>query len=322
MSLELSTPESVARRIRQVPGLEIAVGEPLAGYTTLKIGGPAELLVEAATERSLARLLSIAAEERSTIQLLGLGSNVLVPDEGVAGIVVRLTGGFRTVRIHGESVTAGGAVALGQLARKTARLGLTGLEALSGFPSTVGGAVYMNAGSYGTEICDLLIRATVLDRAGRKRRVGPQELEPRYRKTILSSTGEIVVRATLQLGRGDSEASLARIEELNRKRWAALPSGLPNAGSIFRNPEGDFAGRLIEAVGLKGERRGGAQISEKHANVIVNLGEAKASEVLDLMLAAHRAVHAEFAVRLEPELILVGSLREQWQKGIASDSNH
>ena len=288
----------------------------------MKIGGPAEMFVEVATDRALVELLRIVHEEEAPLQLLGLGSNVLVPDEGIDGVVVRLTGGFRNVRVHGDQVTAGAAVPMGQLARRTASLGLSGLEALSGFPSTVGGAVFMNAGSYGSEICDLLLRATVLGTNGQRRKVSSGELEPAYRATNLSGSGEIVVRATLQLEPGDPQTSLGRIDELNRRRWKALPSGLPNAGSIFRNPEGDFAGRLIESVSLKGEQLGGARISEKHANVIVNAGGASATDVLDLMLLAYRKVQDEFSIRLEPEVILAGVLRKRWNEAIASDFCH
>ena len=300
------------RRLRATPGLEVKPGEPLARYTTFRIGGPAELLVTAASERALRRLF--AALDGLPCQLLGLGSNVLVPDEGLGGVVLRLVGGFRRVRLDGAAVEAGGAVPLGRLARLTAAASLSGLEALSGFPSTVGGAVYMNAGSYGTEIRDVLEWARVVERDGRRRRLSVAELEPSYRRTALEGTGAVVTRARFALSPGDREASLARIEELNRRRWASLPAGRPNAGSVFRNPAGDHAGRLIEACGLKGRRCGGARISPKHANVIVNEKRARATDVLELMLLARGEVRRRFGVELEPELVLTGSLAECWRK--------
>jgi UDP-N-acetylmuramate dehydrogenase len=214
--------------------------------------------------------------------------------------------------VHGERVSAGAAIPLAQLARAMSQRSLTGLEALSGFPSTVGGAVFMNAGCYGTEIKDLLVRATVVDHSGNLRKLGAQDLDAGYRSTALQSTGEIVTRATLQLVTGDAERSLERIQELNSKRWASLPSGRPNAGSIFRNPPDDFAGRMIEAVGLKGAQQGGAQISDKHANVIVNLGDATADDVLGLMLKARSKVEREFGLHLEPEIVLAGGLKKRW----------
>jgi UDP-N-acetylmuramate dehydrogenase len=258
------------------------------------------------------RLVRAVAEEGAPFELLGLGSNVLVPDEGLSGLVLRLTGELKRVRIRGRRVSAGGGAPLPQVARKAAKAGLAGLEALSGFPSTVGGGVFMNAGCYGTEIRDVLRSARLVERDGTRRRVATAELEPTYRATNLSRSRAIVVRALFELTAGDPAALLARIDELNAKRWASLPSGKPNAGSIFKNPPGDYAGRLIEACGLKGERRGGAAISERHANVIVNLDGARAADVLSLMAEARRRVRERFAVELVPEIVLLGPLARRW----------
>ena len=199
----------------------------------------------------------------------------------------------------------------GELARKMAAQGLVGLEALSGFPSTVGGAVIMNAGCYGTEIKDVLVTAEILTEEGSSEVLGVAELAPAYRSTNLQYSTAIVTAATFQLKRGNAEEALARIDELNSRRRASLPSGLPNAGSIFKNPPGDSAGRLLDQCGFKGAKCGGAQVSPKHANVIVNRGGAKASEVLDLMIRMYRAVQEKFGVALEPEVVLVGELREK-----------
>lgn len=296
-------------------GVQVTFEAPLARLTTLRIGGPAECLVRVSTVAGLRAALAVVSEHGLPFFLLGQGSNVLIPDDGLAGVVVRLEGYFRRSRYAGARVSAGGAVPLARLAKETAKRGLAGLEALSGFPSTVGGAVFMNAGCYGTEIKDLLIRAAVVDRQGDRRLVTPDELEPGYRQTVLSRTGEIVVHASFQLVEGDPTKSLERINELNRRRWQSLPSGAPNAGSIFRNPPEDYAGRLIESVGLKGEVRGGAAISERHANVIVNRGGASADDVLALMLRARDRVAAEHGVELEPEVVLAGSLQQRWRHG-------
>jgi UDP-N-acetylmuramate dehydrogenase len=231
--------------------------------------------------------------------------------------VTRLAGVFARTRQLGDRLRAGGAVPLPRLARSTATRGLLGLEAFSGFPSSVGGAVVMNAGCYGVEIRDVLISATGIDREGRRRRFGVADLAPSYRRTALQGAGVVVASATFQLRRGESRAALARIDELNKKRWASLPSGLPNAGSIFRNPPGDHAGRLIEAAGLKGRRAGGAEISPKHANVIVNVGGAHADDVLALMVLAHDTVRDAFGVELEPEVVLEGTLSERWRSECA-----
>jgi UDP-N-acetylmuramate dehydrogenase len=287
-------------------------GAPLEKATTLRIGGPAELLASAASERAVAAVLSAAGAAGVPCLTVGLGSNLLVPDEGLPGVVLRLTGDLRRIRIRGRRLSAGAGAPLAQAARRAARAGLSGLEALSGFPSTVGGGVYMNAGAYGTEIRDVLVSARVVERDGSRRRLATAELEPAYRRTNLRDSGAVVVRALFELEPGDPHRLLARIDELNARRWQALPSGVANAGSIFRNPPGDHAGRLIEACGLKGRSQGGAEISPRHANVIVNRGGARALDVLELMRAAHDAVAERFGVELEPEIVLVGALRALW----------
>lgn len=304
---------ALAEALRAIPDLTVRPQEPLARSTTLKIGGPAELLVEAASEAALSRLATATHAAGVPLHLLGLGSNILIPDAGLTGVVTRLVGELKRVRVRPPRISAGGGAVLAQVARKAAAAGLAGLETLAGFPSTIGGAVFMNAGSYGTEIADVLASVRVVERDGRRRRLAPADLEAAYRSTNLKRTGAIVTRAHFSLRSGDAAALLGRIDELNRKRWASLPSGVPNAGSIFKNPPGDYAGRLIEACGLKGRTVGGAQISEKHANVIVNRGGASAADVLALMRAAHDAVAERFGVRLEPEIILLGGLATRWR---------
>jgi UDP-N-acetylmuramate dehydrogenase len=306
---------AVRELLAGVPGLDLRAGEPLARHTTLRIGGPAELWAEVGTERALVALLRACGAGGTPFHLLGLGSNVLIPDEGIPGVVACLVGGLERCRIRGTRVSAGGGAVLAQVARKTAQAGLAGLEALAGFPSTVGGGVYMNAGSYGTEIKDVLVSARVVERDGTRRRLTVAELEPRYRWTNLERSRAVVVRAHFDLRPGDPAALMGRIRELNAKRWAALPSGVPSAGSIFKNPPGDFAGRLIEACGLKGAAAGGARISERHANVIVNTGGARAADVVVLMRRMRGAVAERFGVELEPEVVLAGGLRSALDAG-------
>lgn len=304
----------LAERLAAVPGLVVKPDHPLAKLTTFQIGGPADLLVEVASQRALGHLLREVDQARAPFHLLGLGSNVLVPDSGLRGVVARLGGELRRARVRGELVSAGGALPLAALARRTVQRGLVGLEALAGFPSTVGGAVFMNAGCYGTEIKDLLISATVLDRDGSRRRMTVADLAPTYRSTVLRQSGAVVTRAVLQLRKGDGAAALRRIDEINAQRRRSLPSSVPNAGSTFRNPPGDYAGRLIEACGLKGSTAGGAEISPKHANVIVNRGGARAEDVVELMRRARAAVEERFGVVLVPELILLGDLAARFER--------
>jgi len=311
----------LVEELGKIPGLSLETAFPLAPLTTLRIGGPAELLAEVGTEQALARLVAAAAGVGAPLVVLGMGSNVLIPDQGVAGIVVRLLGRFEEVSVQGDQVEAGAAVVLARLARRCLDRGLVGLEALAGFPSTVGGAVAMNAGCYGTEIKDLLVRAEVVDREGSLRGLQVEDLQAGYRRTVLQGSGAIVVRALFQLRKGDAQEAAARMAEWNRQRRESLPSGRPNAGSIFKNPPGEAAGRLIEECGLKGARCGGAQISPRHANVIVNLGAASAADVLELMLRAWKAVASRHGVELEPELVLTGSLAGEWRRGTAADQS-
>ncbi|MEE2777891.1 MAG: UDP-N-acetylmuramate dehydrogenase [Acidobacteriota bacterium] len=317
MSQETAGVGEIADELRAARSVEATLGAPLARLTTLRIGGAAEVLVRARDEAGLSAALEIVRRHQLGFQLIGMGSNLLVPDSGLRGVTVCLTGDFRETRVEDGQVRAGAGVSLARLARTLATQGLTGLEAFSGFPSTVGGAVVMNAGCYGVEIQDVLVSTTTVDRDGRSRKYSPSELEAGYRTTVLQGSGEVVTEAIFRVGAGDGKASLARIDELNRRRWASLPSGLPNAGSIFRNPEGDYAGRLIEAAGLKGACRGAAQISEKHANVIVNRGGARADDVLGLMIDVRGEVLRTAGLGLEPEIVLSGSLRCEWSRRVA-----
>ena len=299
-------------RLAATAGIEVHERVRLASATTLRIGGPADLFVRVDSEAALSEVMAVARECDVALHLHGHGSNVLFPDAGIRGIVCRLRGELEVVEVKDETVRAGAGVTLARLARDTAKQGLLGLEALSGFPSTVGGAVVMNAGCYGTEIRDVLTEVRVAWPGRPVQAVPVARLEPGYRTTNLQGTDAVITGAEFRLRRGDGAAALGRIDELNRRRWRSLPSGKPNAGSVFRNPEDDFAGRLIEACGLKGLRRGGAEISERHANVIVNREQARAADVLDLMVAAHRAVRDRFGVELRPEIVLAGGLAEEF----------
>ena len=308
----LGVNHEVRDRLVAIPGACVREAVPLASVTTLRIGGAADLFVRVESETALTAVMTVAGECAIPLHLHGHGSNVLFPDSGIRGVVCRLRGELELVEVEGETVRAGAGVTLARLARDAAKQGLLGLEALSGFPSTVGGAVVMNAGCYGTEIRDVLTEVRVA-RPGRPVEAVPvARLMPGYRTTNLQGTDAVITRAEFQLRRGDGAAALKRIGELNRRRWRSLPSGKPNAGSVFRNPQDDFAGRLIEACDLKGLRRGGAEISQRHANVIVNREQARAADVLDLMVTAHRAVRDRFDVELRPEIVLAGGLAEEF----------
>ncbi len=283
------------------PGLRLRENVPLAPRTTLRIGGPARWFAEVSTEPALAAVRRAVLEAGLPLLPLGKGSNLLVPDAGFGGVVLVLVGELAGHRFDGSILAAGGGAPLMGLALASRDAGLSGLEALSGITSTLGGAVRINAGAYGTEIFDLLEEVTTVDAEGRVQARSAGSIERGYRWSGLSGGSEIVSSARLRLvpkARNEIAARLAEVAALRRK---ALPAE-PNAGSVFRNPPGDHAGRLLEACELKGRREGGAEVSLRHANVIVNRGGATAADVRALLGAMKAAVKERFGIDLVPEL--------------------
>ncbi len=283
----------------------VLTDEPLARHTTWRIGGPARWFCRLYTEEGLARVLARARQEGLPFAMLGMGSNVLAADEGYDGCVARLEGPFLAVSVDGPVLTAGGGAALGGVCAAAARAGLSGLESISGIPSSIGGAVRINAGAYGGEIFEVLESVRLVSRDGQRRAVRSEDIPHGYRWTALIDTGEIVASARLTLQPASRDVIEQRTRSVAEKRRGALPSE-PNAGSVFKNPPGDFAGRLIEACGLKGLREGGAEISPRHANVIVNRGGARARDVLTLMRRMRDEVKERFGVTLSPEVEMLG----------------
>ncbi len=281
--------------------LRLRPEEPLAPRTTWRIGGPARFFAEVDDVAALAALLGWARAERLPAIPLGKGSNVLVPDEGLDAVVFVLAGELAEVSIETPLVRAGGGASLMSLAVTARNAGLSGTEGLSGIPSSVGGAVRINAGAYGIEIFDLLEEVTVVSRVGEIRVVPAGTIPHGYRWSALCEGDDVVAAATLRLRPAGREEIDARLAEVREKRKKALPVK-PNAGSVFKNPPGDHAGRLLEACGLKGLRVGGAEVSERHANVIVNSGGATAADVRQLMARMRDAVRDRFGVDLLPEV--------------------
>lgn len=278
----------------------------LAERTTLKVGGRARFFAEVEDVSALVALLTWARGEDLPALPLGKGSNVLIPDAGFAGMAFVLAGDFRKVEIRETGIVAGAGASLMSLAVLAQQAGLSGLEGLSGIPSSVGGAVRINAGAYGSEIFDVLSSVELVSRAGERRDVPASEIPHGYRWTGLMETADLIASARLKLLEADPEVVRARMAEVTGKRKKALPPQ-PNAGSIFKNPPGDYAGRLLEACGMKGRRIGGAEVSQVHANVIVNLGGATASDVRVLMAEMQRAAKERFGIDLVPEIEVLGS---------------
>ncbi len=292
-------------------GRRIRAAEPLARHTSFRIGGPADVLAIPDTPGELAHVLRTATAAGVRVVLLGGGSNVLVGDGGMRGVVVKLGRGFSRVewtpREGGAMVRAGAAVQLGRVARMAVARGLAGLEYAEGIPGTVGGALFMNAGAYGGEVADTVEAVEGLDgTTGEVRAVEGRALAFRYRRAELPR-GFVVTAVRFRLRSDEPSSARVRMNDVRAQRVASQPHGRANAGSIFKNPPGDHAGRLVEAAGLKGERAGRARISERHANFIVNEGGARAVDVKALMDLAQRAVWERSGVWLEPEVQLVGS---------------
>jgi UDP-N-acetylmuramate dehydrogenase len=292
--------------------VDVAERHPLGRYTSLRVGGPARRFLSSTDLRALARLLDAAREDGVPALVLGGGTNLLIADEGYDGVVVRYTGVGHTIEAApGDHllVRAAAGVTLSSLARRLAREGLGGLEWAATVPGTVGGAVVNNAGAFGGCVADHLLDAEIVGADGAVRIVGAAELEYAYRTSALKrgALGPVVVRsARLRVHRDEPERAAARILEFQNQRTATQPRQL-SAGSIFANPPGEYAGRLIESVGLKGERRGGAEISALHANFIVNTGSATARDVLGLIRLAQDTVWEHCGLWLMPEVQLVGA---------------
>lgn len=295
--------------LKRIGGLKVKINEPLARYTSMKIGGPADYFLEVESRAALSQALGLLDRDRVPFCLLGKGSNVLVSDRGVRGAVIRLGGEFKRVEWQEEAeetlLTVGAAYPVTQLVREAVRRGYTGLEFAEGIPGSVGGALVMNAGAYGSEMEKIVDRVEGMTVHGEPVAYAREKLSFSYRDAHLPQRA-IVTHVGFRLRRGQVEEMQERLRELVTRRKKSQPAGYPNSGSMFRNPPGDFAGRLIEAAGLKGRRIGQAEISERHANFIVNLGGAKAEEVRELMERARTEVKKQFGVELVPEVRLIG----------------
>lgn len=285
---------------------QILTEEPMKKHTTFRIGGPADFLVLPRTSQEIAEVTALCRREGEPWYVIGNGSNLLVSDKGVRGVVIRLLHNFNKIEVRDEEVHAQAGAVNAAVARKALDAGLTGFEFAAGIPGTTGGAVVMNAGAYGGEMKDILKEVTVLDEDGRVCTLTAEELELGYRTSIMARKGYIVLDICMKLEKGDPESIRARMEELREKRITRQPLEYPSAGSTFKRPEGYFAGKLIMDAGLRGFTVGGAQISEKHCGFVINKGGATAEDVVNLMEETKKIVMEKFGVVLEPEVKRLG----------------
>ncbi len=288
---------------RSLPQMEFRYQELLSKHTSFRIGGPAEIMAFPKNAGELSRLLKLSKKLDVKTAILGAGTNILAPDEGISGLVICLKdclNGIEQLPDCRIQVMAG--VTLSRAAVFAAGHGLSGLEFAHGIPGSLGGGIYMNAGAYGGEIGKICESVTVMDSGGQMRQMGHEDLKFRYRHSVLEETGDIVVSAVLALTEDSPDAVKARMKELLSKRSASQPLDLPSAGSAFKRPVGGYAAALIDQAGLRGFRVGNAAISSKHAGFAVNLGGATAQDVRSLLQQVSDRVYADSGIRLEPEI--------------------
>ena len=285
----------------------IKYNEPLSSHTSFNIGGPADVFVSVENADELSKVIAFAKEENINYFLLGNGSNVLASDEGFRGIIIKLTGDFNEATVDGEIIKAGAGITLTKLANVAMNASLTGLEFASGIPGTLGGALFMNAGAYGGEMCQVVTSVKVLDKAdGSIKSFTNEEMEFGYRHSALKENGCIALSCEMKLSTSDATTIRETMLDLNKRRKEKQPLEYPSAGSTFKRPEGYFAGKLIEDAGLGGYTVGGAQVSEKHKGFVINKGGATAKDVKDLIDHVIKTVKEKDNVTLEPEVLFLG----------------
>lgn len=304
----------------------IKFDEPMKLHTTFQIGGPADVFVTPADAGSLQRAVECCRTFHIPWMIIGNGSNLLVSDKGIRGVVFQIYQTMDQIRFEpcGEDETlviAGAGILLSRLSRAVAREGLGGFEFASGIPGTFGGAVTMNAGAYGGEMQPLIDSVTVLTADGQLRTLKQEEMAFGYRTSIVQKEKMIVLEAVLRLKKDDPAQIMARITELGARRREKQPLEYPSAGSTFKRPEGYFAGKLIEDCGLKGFCVGNAQVSEKHSGFVINTGGATAADVLGLIRHIQSVVYERFGVKIEPEVRIIGEFVREVDKDAFCDCN-
>ena len=299
--------DEIVTRLINITGKDnVRINEPMKNHTTFKIGGPAQYYVTPESVTQIQEVVSLCRDMNMPLHVIGNGSNILVGDDGVDGVVLALFNTFSDYEIKDNVITAQAGMSLIKLAVIALREGLTGLEFASGIPGSVGGAVYMNAGAYDGQMKDVVTSVTVLDEAGNIRILGRDELDMGYRTSAVAKHNMIVLQVIIELKAGDKEQIKDRMSQLSELRKQKQPLEYPSAGSTFKRPEGYFAGKLIADAGLKGYSIGGAAVSEKHAGFVVNMGGATAKDVVELTDYIKKRIIEQFGVTLELEIKKIG----------------
>ncbi len=288
-----------------IPDESIRLNEPMKDHTTFRIGGNADCYVSASKEQ-LKQILALAKQDDVPVTIIGNGSNLLVKDGGIRGLVIEIGKNMDEIRVNGNCITAQAGALLSKIARTAADAGLGGFEFASGIPGSLGGAVVMNAGAYGGEMKQVLVSAKVIDRNGNERTLSNEELDLSYRHSCIEEKGYIVAEAAIELEPQEKELILEKMDDIRGRRAEKQPLEFPSAGSTFKRPEGYFAGKLIQDSGLSGYSVGGAQVSEKHNGFVINRGSATAQDVLTLIGDVKKEVYRQFQVELVPEVKIIG----------------
>ncbi|MFY0759146.1 UDP-N-acetylmuramate dehydrogenase [Metabacillus dongyingensis] len=299
--------EKILMKLQEAEVGKVVQNEPLAKHTTIKIGGPAEIFVEPSSIEDLKKTMDTVTESGVPWRAIGRGSNLLVGDSGIKGVVIKLGKGLDHLEVDGETITAGGGYSLIKLTTVISKQGLSGLQFAGGIPGSVGGAVYMNAGAHGSDMSKILVKAHILFEDGTMEWLTAEELEFSYRTSLLQKKRPgICLEAVLKLEKGNREEIVAELQKNKDYRRETQPWDHPNCGSVFRNPLPHYAGQLIQESGLKGYQIGGAKISELHGNFIVNTGNATAKDVLDLIDFVKKTIYEKHGVKMETEVEIVG----------------
>lgn len=289
-----------------IPEENIFIDEPMKNHTTFRIGGPADILVKPSDIEQIKNVYMACRKENEPCMIIGNGSNVLVSDDGIRGVVILLLDNYERIRVENDMITAQAGARLSKIGAAALRGSLTGFEFACGIPGTLGGACIMNAGAYGGEMKDILLGVTAMDNNGNIREYQPHEMQLAYRSSRFAKEGLIVLEAKLQLQKGNRSEIEAYMKDLAARRREKQPLEYPSAGSTFKRPEGFFAGKLIMDAGLRGYSVGDACVSEKHCGFVINKGTATAEDVCTLMKNVSAKIKDTFGVTLEPEVRIIG----------------
>lgn len=285
---------------------KIKVDEPMKKHISFKVGGPADFLVKPETEEELIQVIKLVKKENIPFLVIGNGSNLLIKDGGIRGVVIELSDNFNNYEIEGNIIKAQSGALLSILGRNALKNSLTGFEFAAGIPGTLGGALAMNAGAYGGEMKQVIKTVRLMDTEGNIFELSNEEMKFEYRRSILTTNDFIVLSAVIELKQGNADEIKETMVDYANRRSTKQPLNFPSAGSTFKRPEGHFAAKLIDDCGLRGLNLRGAQVSDKHCGFVINSGDASAKDLLDLMFIVKSTVNAKFGIMLEEEVKILG----------------